>query len=337
MVTNSLEPSLRGLEELRGKKNLLAFSAGSDSTALFFLLLRQKIPFDIAIVNYQLRPQSDEEVSYAKELAQSYGKRLYLKTVALAPTNIEHEARSVRYAFFKEIIHEEGYHNLITAHQLNDLFEWFLMQLSKGAGLVELVGMDVVEKREDFTLVRPLLLTPKEQILGFLKSEGIHYFFDESNDDPRFRRNLFRHRFATEFLRHYPKGVAKSFEYLMEDKSLLLHPIHSIEKLLIASRPTKEYETKRLLDRMFKRAGYLLSNEQKEEILRQKSGVIAGGIAFGMDESSIMIAPYVKRKMQKNEKELMRKMKIPPPLRGYILQEGIDLRAIERYRYSDKE
>ena len=54
---------------IKNQKNLLAFSAGIDSSALFFLLLEQNIPFDIAIVNYNQREQSKEEVSYAKELA----------------------------------------------------------------------------------------------------------------------------------------------------------------------------------------------------------------------------------------------------------------------------
>ena len=57
------------LEKLRGKKNLLAFSAGVDSSALFFILLQNKIKFDIAIVNYNIREQSKEETQYAKELA----------------------------------------------------------------------------------------------------------------------------------------------------------------------------------------------------------------------------------------------------------------------------
>ena len=59
-------------------KNLLAFSAGVDSTALFFLLLEQNIPFDIAIVNYNVRVQSKEELAYAKELAIKYSKNIYL-------------------------------------------------------------------------------------------------------------------------------------------------------------------------------------------------------------------------------------------------------------------
>ena len=60
------------LKVLKNKKNLLAFSGGVDSTALFFLLQDQKIVFDIAIVNYNLREKAKEEVLYAKELAKKY-------------------------------------------------------------------------------------------------------------------------------------------------------------------------------------------------------------------------------------------------------------------------
>ncbi len=52
-----LEPlSLRlkdNLLPLADSKNLLGFSSGVDSTALFFLLVECEIPFDIAIVHYQ--------------------------------------------------------------------------------------------------------------------------------------------------------------------------------------------------------------------------------------------------------------------------------------------
>ena len=63
---------LQTLELLKGKKNLLAFSGGVDSTALFFLLLKSDIRFDIAIVNYGQREQSKEEVLYAQELSNRY-------------------------------------------------------------------------------------------------------------------------------------------------------------------------------------------------------------------------------------------------------------------------
>ena len=53
---------------LKSSKNLLAFSGGADSTALFFLLLENDIPFDIAIVDYAIREQSKEELLFAQEL-----------------------------------------------------------------------------------------------------------------------------------------------------------------------------------------------------------------------------------------------------------------------------
>ena len=55
--------------------NLLAFSGGVDSSALFFILMDRGIEFDIAIVNYHKREQSIKEVEYAKHLAKKYNKK----------------------------------------------------------------------------------------------------------------------------------------------------------------------------------------------------------------------------------------------------------------------
>ena len=72
---------------LKQSKNLLAFSAGIDSTALFFMLRDFDIEFDIAIVDYGVREQSILEVEYAKELAATYDKKCYsTKLHILAPT-----------------------------------------------------------------------------------------------------------------------------------------------------------------------------------------------------------------------------------------------------------
>lgn len=46
---------------LQNSKNLLGFSGGVDSVALFFLLLEFKIDFDIAIVHYHTRKEADED------------------------------------------------------------------------------------------------------------------------------------------------------------------------------------------------------------------------------------------------------------------------------------
>ena len=106
-------------------KNLLAFSGGVDSSALFFLLLKEKIPFDIAIVNYQVRDASASEIAYAQELAKKHDKQCFLLKVKLSSENFEAQARKVRYDFFETLIVEHHYTNLLTGHQLNDRLEWF--------------------------------------------------------------------------------------------------------------------------------------------------------------------------------------------------------------------
>ena len=189
---------------IKNQKNLLAFSAGVDSTALFFLLLKQNIPFDIAIVDYNLRVQSKDEIAYANELALKYKKQIFIKNVNLENySNFEKTARDIRYSFFEEIILNEKYENLITAHQLNDKLEWFFMQLSKGAGLVELIGFNEFEQKENYKIYKPLLNITKEQLENYLKINNYKYFVDESNFDEKYKRNFFRHNFSNPFLENF--------------------------------------------------------------------------------------------------------------------------------------
>ena len=83
--------------------NLLAFSHGIDSTALFYILDEAGIKFDLAMVDYNVREQSKNEIKSAKELADKFGKKIYTKSVFLDKSNFEKNAREVRYEFFGEI------------------------------------------------------------------------------------------------------------------------------------------------------------------------------------------------------------------------------------------
>ena len=329
--------SLIGLEQLQRKKNLLAFSAGSDSSALFHMLVNNNIPFDLAIVDYQKRAQSKAEVAYAKELAQHHKKIIFVKRVKLPDANFEAEAKKVRFSFFEEIIKKHGYQNLITAHHLGDLFEWFLMQIAKGAGLVEAVGMEPIEKRSFYTIVRPLLLTPKKEIYDYLHQNNIVFFMDKSNKDIRYRRNYFRAKFSEPFLQEFSQGVQKSFQYLLQDRSILLNRLHinEIEGLLIAKSMPNLYEEKRLLDRMAKRLGYLLSTKQKEEMLRQKQGVVGQKLAFFINEDITMMAPYIQITIPKKFREECRQAAIPKPLRGYLFVNGINPQQIREHTFEE--
>ncbi len=317
---------------IKNQKNLLAFSAGVDSVALFFLLLEQNISFDIAIVDYNLRAQSKDEISYAKELALKYNKTIFIKDVNLENnSNFEKIARDIRYSFFEEIILNEKYENLITAHQLNDKLEWFLMQLSKGAGLVELIGFNEFEQKENYKIYKPLLNTTKDELENYLKINNHKYFIDESNFDEKYTRNFFRHNFSNPFLENFSSGVKKSFEYLQNDLNSLNiqnNPIKKIEELEIFLNQKDDNLNIRTIDLSLKKRGILISSAQRDEILKQKELTISHKINISILEDYIYITPVCNEIMDKKFKELCRIKNIPKNIRSYIFKNNIDLNEL---------
>ena len=320
----------KSLENLSGKKNLLAFSAGVDSTALFFLLLEKEIDFDIAIVDYGKRENSILEVAYANSLAKQYKKTCFSTKVQLEDSNFEQNARVERYKFFEAIIDKHGYENLLTAHQLNDRLEWFLMQFTEGAGAVELLGFEESEERENYTLVRPLINVSKKELLAYLEKNGIKYFEDESNKDPKFKRNRFRETYANQLLEEFGRGISKSFEYLQIDKDRLftLKILKQVDKLYILEKSNDTTENLRAIDKILKRLGVMISAKERQEIERVKACVIAHKITVALTEDKIYIAPFKEEVMEKNFKELCRKAQIPPKIRGYLWWKKIEPNTI---------
>ena len=317
---------------IKNQKNLLAFSAGVDSVALFFLLLEQNISFDIAIVDYNLRAQSKDEISYAEELALKYNKSIFIQDITLKNnSNFEKTARDIRYKFFEEIILEDSYEILITAHQLNDKLEWFLMQLSKGAGLVELIGFNEFEQKNNYKIYKPLLNITKDELENYLKMNNHKYFIDESNFDEKYKRNFFRHNFSNLFLQNFSSGVKKSFEYLQNDLNSLSiqnNPIKRIEELEIFLNQKDDNLNIRTIDLSLKKRGILLSNAQRNEILKQKEITISNKINISIFEDYIWIAPNCNEIMDKKSKESFRTNKIPKNIRAYIFSKNTDLKEL---------
>ena len=291
-----------------------------DSTALFFYLLEKNIPFDIATVNYHTRDTSDLEIEYAKELAKKYNKKIFIKDCFLDKFS-EKSARDCRYKFFEKIIKKEKFKTLILAHQLNDRFEWFLMQFSKGAGLNELIAMNEFEKRDFYTIWRPFYNVSRDEILDYLKKLNVKYFIDESNFDEKYKRNFIRHNFSNEFIKLFKNGVKRSFEYLKEDKNLIFDENWiNKENLFYFYKKNPQIDIKKV-DIITKKLGVLLTKHQRDEIIKTNfSCVIQSKIAIDSNKEKIYISPYIKIKMDKKFKEKMRKEKIPPKIRGYLFQ-----------------
>jgi len=308
------------LSQLRDHKNLLAFSGGVDSTALFHLLHEANISFDIALVNYHTREESESEAAFARDLARRYGQRSFIFEADKVEKNFEHAARQIRYDFFHSLIRHEGYENLITAHQLDDRLEWLLMQLGKGAGLVELIGMHAVEKKDDYTLVRPLLKERKTDLLAYLQTSGKRWFEDSSNKDEQYKRNYFRHHISAPLLDKYHYGIKKSFEFLEEDiESLLSRPdVHHIGEFYYFLTPPDRRSAVVAIDKTLKQCGFLMRQGDREALKHQNTVIVGRKYVVAISDSYTFIAPYLDFPLDKPFKEQCRKLGIEPKLRPYL-------------------
>jgi len=312
----------QSIKTLNGSKNLLAFSGGTDSTALFFLLLKHNIKFDIAIVDYDMRQQSKEEVKYAKELASTYNLTCHSMDANKIEKNFEAKAREIRYDFFEQLIREHNYDNLITAHHLGDRFEWMLMQFCKGAGCAEMAGMQSEEDRKFYTLIRPLLHLDKSELLEFLQTNNIQYFQDETNFDESIKRNSFRHNYTQPLLDRYLKGIKKSFAYMDEDKKELVKEIKP--EIINEFAYFKSSNSKRAdiftIDKYLKSQLHIPSSSEREMLKVQTTVVLGRKFVVNQEHGFIFIVPYKNQNlyMPKEFKEQMRILKIEPKLRPYL-------------------
>jgi tRNA(Ile)-lysidine synthase len=300
---------------------LLAFSGGVDSTALFHLLLEHKIAFDIVHVNYHTRPSSDAEEQSAQALALRYGLNCYTHSCRLGGANFEHRAREERYRFFGYLMQKHHYSYLLTAHQLNDRLEWLMMQMCRGSGLPEMLGIRSHDRRDDIEILRPLLEWDRESIEAYLREHNIPHHIDESNADERYTRNFFRHRYSAPMMREYRDAIRRSFRYLEEDNDALVEPMEFtlIGEFTYAPNPKNIRSLVAGIDLFFKNNGYLLSRHDKEALKQGGEHIIARHTVVSIEDHYTFIAPYEANVvMDKGFKEECRRLKVGVKLRGYL-------------------
>lgn len=312
------------INQLKGKKNLLAFSGGPDSSALFFMLLDANIEFDIAIVDYKQRAQSALEVEYAKELASRCNFLCHTLEAPSIEKNFEAKAREIRYYFFETLIKKHTYDNLLTAHHLGDRFEWMLMQFCKGAGCAEMAGMQKVQNRDFYTLVRPLLHLEKRELYNYLKQNSIKCFEDATNADEDIKRNSFRHRHSNVLLSEYLSGIKKSFEYLDADRAVLIPEveIEQLEELSYFKSSGIKRSDIYIIDKILKSKAYMLSFNERALLQTQKSLVVGRVFLVSFAGEFVFVLPYLDASvnMSKEFKESCRVLKVEPKMRPYLFK-----------------
>jgi len=191
---------------------LLAVSGGIDSVAMVRLFKDAGFSFAVAHVNFNLRgAESEGDEVFVKALAQNNGVPFHVKyfdTKKYAATNkisIQMAARDLRYAWFDELMNEQGYAFVATAHHLDDQAETFFINILRGAGISGMHGILPKQGR----VIRPLMFTTRDRIKEYALSLDLPWRDDSSNKSRKYLRNKLRLDVLAEFNRISPQFSQK--------------------------------------------------------------------------------------------------------------------------------
>jgi tRNA(Ile)-lysidine synthase len=110
-------------------------------------------------------------------------------TVRAAGRGLEAAAREARYAVLAEVAQRLTSRRVLLGHTRDDQAETVLLGLTRGSGARSLSGM-----RASFEVfARPLLGITREQTEQACRAQGLTWWEDPHNSDPRFTRSRIRH------------------------------------------------------------------------------------------------------------------------------------------------
>ena len=206
---------------------VLGCSGGPDTMALLNILLgfrtKKNLRIVCAHVNHNIRPESAEELLFLKDYCKK--NHVIFESMVISKygdDNFHNEARNIRYHFFEELVFKYNASYLMTAHHGDDLIETILMRIVRGPTLVGYSGFAKEVKKDNYTLVRPLITVTKQDILDYLKALDVPYVLDASNSSSKYTRNRYRKEIIPflkiEDSRVHEKFLKYSNTLLMYDK-----------------------------------------------------------------------------------------------------------------------
>lgn len=194
----------------------VACSGGRDSICLLHFLNSVKEDLDCEIVavnvDHGIRAHSALDTEFVMQFCKQHGIRAYkfkgeaLKVAKEEKLTVEQAARKVRYGVFETLIKRGLADKIALAHHQSDQAETILLNIIRGAGLSGARGMEPIR---DGIYIRPLLSTPREEIMEYIDENGLEYVEDETNRDTEYSRNYIRN-IVMPALRKKFKGVEKN-------------------------------------------------------------------------------------------------------------------------------
>lgn len=226
---------------------LVAFSGGSDSLCLLYLLSQVARNRTVALYvdhNLREREELEEEIKLNRKNAALLGIPLVVETIppgevlTLARNKgcgTEAAARNLRYSILERYANVHGCRYILTAHHREDQCETVLMRMLEGSPFWTWSGI----QEENGRFLRPMLDFSKKEILSILFQSGMAYATDSTNTNTVYKRNFIRKNLMPlmdEKSRETLVRIAKNIRQHNQN----MHSVH-VEKGVYCTFDTEEF------------------------------------------------------------------------------------------------
>ena len=173
-----------------------AISGGPDSLALAFLLkcigIKKNKNIKFYLVDHRLRKNSSSEAKTVRNQLLKFDINCkIIKWSGKKPkSNIQSQARHVRYKLLYKECLKDKVKTLLTAHHLDDLNENFYLRILRGSGLKGLASFNTIKSKynEKLSIFRPLIQINKKELIYLTNKVFNFYIKDPSNKDEIYKR-----------------------------------------------------------------------------------------------------------------------------------------------------
>lgn len=174
---------------------VIACSGGPDSMALLSFCMRGRKDITILHVDHKTT-HAKEARQFVEKFCQDNNLKLVVRETTEVNGHDENAWREQRLGFYRDFTDQGLY--VATAHHLDDLVEWFLLSAIHGKPNF----MKPVD--EQYKLIKPFLLTEKEDLITWCNRYSIPYIIDPTNVGDDNARAMLRANVIPTLLKIHP-------------------------------------------------------------------------------------------------------------------------------------